>query len=94
MGYIHYIHGVNPLGLVYLTNMESAGAAHSATTMFHNWFAYGTRWEKVSETTPGPPPGYLVGGPNPQYSKDKCCAASIGAAGYLCYRVSRLFIMQ
>jgi hypothetical protein len=85
MDYVHYIHGVNPLGLVYLTNMESAGATHSATTMFHKWFAYGTRWEKVSKTTPGPPPGYLVGGPNPQYSKDKCCTEVIWTAAYLCY---------
>jgi hypothetical protein len=85
MEYLHYIHGVNPLGLVYLTNMKSAGAAHSATTMFHNWFAYGTRWEKVSETTPGPPPGYLVGGPNPSYAKDGCCAAGVATAGYRCY---------
>ena len=78
MEYLHYIHGVNPLGLVYLTNMKSAGASHSASTMFHNWFAHGTRWERVSETTPGPPPGYLVGGPNPFYSNDKC-------TGYRCY---------
>jgi endoglucanase len=35
----HYIHGVNPLGLVYLTNMTPAGASHSAATMFHAWFA-------------------------------------------------------
>jgi hypothetical protein len=84
MGYIHYIHGVNPLGLVYLTNMKSAGAEHSATTMFHNWFAHGTRWEKVSSTLPGPPPGYLVGGPNPSFSMDKCCTAAIGTPGYRC----------
>ena len=84
LDYLHYIHGVNPLGLVYLTNMRCAGAAHSATTMFHNWFAYDTRREKVSETTPGPPPGYLVGGPDPQYSKDKCCTAAFGTAGYRC----------
>ena len=45
MGYLHYIHGVNPLGLVYLTNMKLAGASHSASTMFHNWFAHGTRWK-------------------------------------------------
>jgi hypothetical protein len=45
MEYLHYIHGVNPLGLVYLTNMKSAGASHSASTMFHNWFAHGTRWK-------------------------------------------------
>ena len=69
MGYLHYIHGVNPLGLVYLTNMKSAGASHSASTMFHNWFAHGTRWEKASGAMPGPPPGYLVGGPNPHYSR-------------------------
>src|SRR5215813_11146760 len=59
MGYLHYIHGVNPLGLVYLTNMKSAGAEHSAYTMFHSWFAHGTRWARVSGAMPGPPPGYL-----------------------------------
>ena len=90
MGYLHYIHGVNPLGLVYLTNMKSDGASHSASTMFHNWFAHGTRWERASGGMPGPPPGYLVGGPDPQYSKDKCCAAAFGAAGYRCF-FSRAF---
>ena len=84
MEYLHYIHGVNPLGLVYLTNMGSAGAKHSASTMFHSWFASGTRWERASDTMPGPPPGYLVGGPNPGYSKDVCCTAGVGTAGYRC----------
>jgi endoglucanase len=78
LDYLHYIHGVNPLGLVYLTNMTSAGASHSASTIFHNWFAYSTRWERVSASTPGPPPGYLVGGPNPYYSTAQC-------AGYRCF---------
>jgi hypothetical protein len=36
--YIHYLHGVNPLGLVYLTNMGSAGATHSVTSIFHYWY--------------------------------------------------------
>jgi hypothetical protein len=85
LGYIHYIHGVNPLGLVYLTNMKSAGAEHSASTMFHTWFAHGsTRWSEVSERTPGPPPGYLVGGPNQKYSMDKCCTDPIGSRDYRC----------
>jgi endoglucanase len=84
MDYVHYIHGVNPLGLVYLTNMKSAGAEHSASTMWHSWFAHGTRWSRVSASMPGPPPGYLVGGPNPGYSKDNCCAAAFGKPGYLC----------
>jgi hypothetical protein len=84
--YLHYLHGVNPLGLVYLTNMKSAGAKHSATTMFHTWFRHGSpRWEKVTDTTPGPPPGYLVGGPNPAFSLDSCCIAPIGSPGYRCH---------
>ena len=62
--YAHYIHGVNPLGLVYLTNMAPAGASHSAATMFHAWFAYGTRWQQVTEQLPGPPPGFLGSGLN------------------------------
>jgi endoglucanase len=85
VGYAHYIHGVNPLGLVYLTNMKTAGAEHSANTMWHTWFAPGsTRWARVSGTMPGPPPGYLVGGPNPGYALDQCCTASFGTPGYRC----------
>ena len=86
MGYLHYLHGVNPLGLVYLTNMKSAGAEHSASTMWHHWFAHSSaRWGRVSDAMPGPPPGYLVGGPNPTYSLDKCCTAAKGTAEYQCY---------
>jgi endoglucanase len=83
--YVHYIHGVNPLGLVYLTNMALAGASHSAATMFHYWFANGTRWQRVTDQLPGPPPGFLVGGPNPQFSIDACCLAPPGSPGYGCY---------
>lgn len=72
--YIHYIHGVNPLGLVYLTNMGGAGAEHSAKTLYHTWFSHTSeRWSEVSDTTPGPAPGFLVGGPNPMYEVDACC---------------------
>jgi hypothetical protein len=86
LGYIHYIHGVNPLGLVYLTNMKPAGAKHSAITMFHNWFDHNsTRWSRVSGAMPGPPPGYLVGGPNPTYALDKCCTAAVGTSEYRCW---------
>ncbi len=84
--YLHYIHGVNPLGLVYLTNMKAAGAENSAITMYHSWFAYNSsRWSKVSATEPGPAPGFLVGGPNPYYSVDPCCFAPSGAPNFKCY---------
>jgi endoglucanase len=85
LNYCHAIHGLNPLGLVYLTNMATAGASHSAGTMFHAWFAQGTRWSKVSAATPGPPPGYLVGGPALQYGKDACCTAPVSAVAFRCH---------
>jgi len=92
--YAHYVHGVNPLGLVYLTNMAPAGASHSAATMFHAWFAYGTRWQRVTEQLPGPPPGFLVGGPNPQYAIDECCRAPAGSPAYRCYGARTFSLCQ
>jgi hypothetical protein len=94
MEYAHYLHGVNPLGLVYLTNMAPAGASHSAAAMFHAWFAYGTRWQRVSANTPGPPPGFLVGGPNPQFNTDACCRAPPGSPSYGCYGASTFSLCQ
>jgi len=80
--YIHYLHGVNPLGLVYLSNMSAFGAERSVTEFYHSWFADGSlAWDKVGESTYGPAPGFLVGGPNPSYDWDGCCAsASCGSA--------------
>jgi hypothetical protein len=93
--YTHYIQGVNPLGIVYLTNMSVAGASHSASTMFHAWFAYGTRWERVlDEKRPGPPPGFLVGGPNPQFSTDACCRAPAGSPAFRCYGAAAFSLCQ
>ena len=82
LGYLHYFHGVNPLALVYLTNMNgdyltnpnAPAVAHSLSVTFSAWF------------TGTPPPGYVVGGPNPQYNWDPCCgydAGSVNACGGL-----------
>jgi endoglucanase len=77
--YVHYFHGVNPLGLVYLTNMGALGAERSANEIFHTWFANGSAaWDSVGESTYGPPPGFLAGGPNPSYDWDGCCPDSCG----------------
>jgi endoglucanase len=85
--YAHYIHGENPLGLVYLTNMRRAGAEHSAKTLFHSWFSDGSpRWDEVTPTSSGPAPGLLVGGPNPSYGVDGCCtdgSSCYGAAEFV-----------
>jgi hypothetical protein len=75
--YVHYFHGVNPLGLAYLSNMGDHGAANSVTRFFHTWFAHGSaQWDAVGISTYGPPPGYLPGGPNASYALDSCCPSS------------------
>lgn len=78
--YLHYLHGVNPFSLVYLSNMGAFGATRSVTSFYHSWFsAASPRWSKVTATTPGPAPGFLVGGPNSQYKVDGCCPFQCGS---------------
>lgn len=77
LGYLNYLHGVNPLGLVYLSNMNSLGATKSVSEFYHQWFANGSAlWDKVGESTYGPAPGFLVGGPNINYKWDAVCEAA------------------
>lgn len=65
--YIHYVHGVNPLQLVYLSKMERFGAHKSVSTFYHTWFHDGSSFDT------NPVPGFLVGGPNSSYDWDSCC---------------------
>jgi hypothetical protein len=76
--YVHYVHGVNPLQIVYLSNMS--GAAKGVTRFFHTWFAHGSQWDAFGVSKYGPPPGYLVGGPNPGYKWDSCCPSGCGSS--------------
>jgi hypothetical protein len=59
---LHSFHGVNPLSVVYLTNMGKYGAEHSLTAMFHGKYGAGSPFSH------NPPPGYVVGGPNQSFS--------------------------
>ncbi len=72
--YVHYIHGVNPFGLVYLSNMAEFGATNSVTQFYHTWFNEGTAWDEVGVSQHGPAPGFLTGGANESYDLDGCCA--------------------
>lgn len=81
-GYLHYLHGVNPLGKVYLTNMKAFGAENSIDRFYHSWFTHGSsRWDSVTKSKFGPPPGFVVGGPNPGYSWDERCPALSAQCG-------------
>jgi len=67
LDYIHYIHGVNPLGLVFLSNMYDFGAELSANEMYHEWLGQGI-YSNALNSPSGPAPGYLTGGPNKDYT--------------------------
>ena len=89
LGYVHYIHGVNPTAFSYLTNMGSYGAENSVNEMYHSWFMDGSAaWDRVGTSTYGPAPGYLTGGPNPSYALDGCCPSSCAGLNALCNNAS------
>ena len=78
--FIHYLHGVNPLGVVYLSNMGRFGAERSVTQLYHWWFAASSpKWGAVAPGRAGPAPGFITGGPNPAYKPDGCCPARCGS---------------
>lgn len=75
--YLNYIHGVNPQGMVYLSNMATLGAHNSVNEFYHTWFSDGSpKWDSVGTSTYGPAPGFLTGGPNPSYDWDSNCTST------------------
>jgi hypothetical protein len=80
-GYLNYIHGVNPFGMVYLSNMYKYGAKKAVNEFYHSWFADGSNlWDRVGVSVHGPAPGFLTGGANPSYNWDNCCPSNCGSA--------------
>lgn len=76
-GFVHYMHGVNPISKVYLSNMKKLGAENYVKQFYHSWFYHGSAlWDENGVSTYGPAPGYIPGGPNPSYAKDPCCSGS------------------
>ncbi|HEX2394760.1 MAG TPA: glycoside hydrolase family 9 protein [Bacteroidales bacterium] len=81
LGYVNYIHGVNPLNMVYLSNMYDFGGDSCVNEFYHSWFCNGSPlWDRVGTSTYGPPPGFVPGGPNPTYDWDNCCPGGCWSA--------------
>ncbi|MCC6410494.1 MAG: glycoside hydrolase family 9 protein [Saprospiraceae bacterium] len=66
--YLHYFHGQNPQGMVYLSNMYAYGAENCANEIYHMWFDNGTDWDHAINSPKGPAPGYVTGGANKDFS--------------------------
>ncbi len=68
LAHLHYFHGVNPLGVTYLSNTSAAGADNPVRQLFHFWFGDESPYDVSIGSDIGTAPGYLVGGPNQFYS--------------------------
>ncbi|HEX4447482.1 MAG TPA: glycoside hydrolase family 9 protein, partial [Polyangiaceae bacterium] len=77
--YVHYLHGVNPMGLVYLSNMSAHGATYSVSRLFSLWFVPDSMWAAAGASAYGPPPGFIPAGPNTAYDWDVCCPTGCGS---------------
>jgi hypothetical protein len=66
--FLHSFHGVNPLGIVQLSNMYDFGADYSINEIYHTWFANGSVYDNALLSPNGPAPGFVVGGPNKYFS--------------------------
>ena len=40
-GYLHYLHGINPFNMVYLSNMYMFGGDNCVNEFYHSWFTNG-----------------------------------------------------
>ncbi len=65
-GFVHYLHGANPLGMVFMSEMRSLGADNFVEHLYHDGYKNGA------------PSGFVTGGPNPTYNWAACCPNSCG----------------
>lgn len=66
--YLHWLHGVNPLTMVMLSNMYGYGGEKCVNELYHHWYKDKSDWDNALTSPKGPPPGYLTGGPNKDFS--------------------------
>lgn len=69
-GYIHYLHGVNPHGLSFLTNANAFGGDNFVQEIYHGWFGDGTIFDGGASPYIGAPPAFIPGGVNASYQPD------------------------
>ncbi|MBI3501880.1 MAG: glycoside hydrolase family 9 protein [Bacteroidetes bacterium] len=69
-GYIHYIHGMNPHGNVFMTNANSFGGDFFTHEIYHGWFGDGTAFDGGVSPYVGPPPGFIPAGVDKDFAPD------------------------
>lgn len=68
--YLHFYHGINPLGLSFLSNTYDEGAENCVNEIYHAWFGDGTVYDNALSSPVGPPHGFVTCGINQYYQPD------------------------
>ncbi len=68
VGFLNYLHALNPNAKCYLSQMNTLGADNSQNEIYHGWFWDGTVYDNALTSSIGPFPGLLIGGPNQDYT--------------------------
>lgn len=66
--YLHYFHGINPLGIVYMSNMYPLHAESCINEFYNGWFGDGTPYDNTQSSQYAATPGYIPGGPNASFT--------------------------
>ncbi len=68
--YIHYLHGLNPNGIAFLTNSSVFGVDNPIKEIYHGWFGDGTIFDGSANPFIGAPPAFISCGVNKNYFPD------------------------
>lgn len=77
LGYVHRLHGINPLTKVMLTHADGFGADNFCNEMYHAWFDDNTIYDNAETSATGPAPGFVTGGVNPYFAPDPAYGGTI-----------------
>lgn len=69
LGYVHFFHGMNPMGNCFLTNAGACGGDKFTMQIYHGWFGDGSIYDSTASYI-GPPPGFVPCGIDYFYSPD------------------------
>jgi endoglucanase len=68
--HLHFMLGLNPLNMVYLTNMAAYGGEHSSFQVYHGWFSYTGNDDEHGNVTYNGLPAAVVEPLYPYYADD------------------------
>jgi endoglucanase len=79
--HVHYLLGLNPLNMVYMTNMAAYGGEHSSFQIFHSWFSFTVNDGDHGNATYNGKPQAVVEPLYPYYASDSATSSYGPAPG-------------